>query len=97
MVHLNAAAHGGGVTPREQQVRVLLARRQALDNHRPARPDLLAQDAAAEGIPPGDLHAALHALAAAGLAMRVPGGWVARPPAFPRDVTEARAARMRLG
>lgn len=96
MDDLKRGRHGGGVTPQEQRVRVLLARRQALENGRPARPDLLAADAAEEGIPPLELHASLQSLAGQGLAMRVRGGWTARPPPFPRDVTDDRAARMRL-
>ncbi|HWH07763.1 MAG TPA: hypothetical protein VNX21_01090 [Candidatus Thermoplasmatota archaeon] len=84
------------MTPQEQRVRFLLARRQALENGRPARSDLLAADAAAEGLDAADLHAHLQSLAAKGLAMRVRGGWTTRPPPFPQDVTEDRAARLRF-
>lgn len=84
------------MTPREQQVRILLARRLALENRRPVRADLLAQDALAEGIPAQDLQAALAALAETGLAACVRGQWTLLPPPFPQDVTMERATRMRL-
>lgn len=85
------------VTPLEQRVRHLLARRQALESLRPVRPDLLVADGLAEGLAAADVAEAVQGLLRQGLAMRVDGGWTLRPPPFPPDVTEALAGRMRLG
>jgi hypothetical protein len=85
-----------GVTPLEQRARVLLARRQALENGRPVAPSLLAADAVAEGLDPADLYEGVRRLVRSGLAMRVGDAWTLLPPPLPQDATEALAQRVRL-
>lgn len=84
------------MTPLEQRARVLLARRQALENRRPVPPSLLAADAVAEGLDPADVYEGVRRLVRRGLAMRVGDAWTLLPPPFPRDVTDDLARRVRL-
>ena len=79
-----------------QRVRILLARLLARENGRPVSVDLLLHEASKESIPPAQAADALARLAEEGAAMRVPEGWIPRAPRLPEDVTDERAARMRL-
>ena len=80
----------------DQRVRILLVRLLALENRRPVTTEHILHEAAAEGIPAPATHLALDRLVEAGAVMRVPEGWVSCAPRLPLDVTDERAARMRL-
>lgn len=84
------------MTPLDRRIRLLLARRLALENHRPVPMSRLVTDGRAEGLTPEDVKAGMDALAARGVAMQVEAGWTLRAPPFPQDVTDERAARMKL-